>query len=91
MKILFLLALSLLSKCDTVCDEVTLLNELRQDIVDNGKLDCTRSARKPKGEVEETNDQRKNRLAAVWDSDCSFEAHYDWHSKLKTTYNMDTG
>ena len=32
--------------------------------------------------VEETAEMMKNRMAAVWDSDCSFEAHYDWHSKL---------
>jgi len=45
-------------------------------------LDCGRSPRKPTPDVEETNEMMKNRLAAVWDSDCSFEAHYDWHTKL---------
>ncbi len=56
MKLLLLISLLWLSSCDTVCDEVTLLNELRQDIVDNGKLDCTRSPRKAKAEIEETNE-----------------------------------
>ena len=68
---------------DTVCDKQTLLAELRADILDNGKLDCTRYSRKPAPDVEETKDQAKNRAAAIWDSDCSFEAHYDWHTKIK--------
>jgi hypothetical protein len=77
--------------CDAVCDENTLITELRQDIIDNGKLDCTRSARIPSPEIEESGEQRKNRLAAVWDTDCAFSANYDWYSKLKTVYGMNKG
>ena len=53
-KIIILISTFILLKADTVCDEVTLLNELRQDILDNGKLDCTRYARKATPDVEET-------------------------------------
>ncbi len=85
---LFLLPLSL---GDAVCDENTLITELRQDILDNGKLDCTRYARVPSAEIEESAEQRRNRLAAVWDTDCAFTANYDWYSKLKTVYGMNKG
>jgi hypothetical protein len=85
---IFLLPLWL---CDAVCDENTLITELRQDIIDNGKLDCTRYPRVASPNIEESAEQRKNRLAAVWDTDCAFTANYDWYSKLKTVYGMKKG
>jgi hypothetical protein len=45
-KIFLLLSILAFYKADTVCDETTLLNELRADIIDNGKLDCKRYPRK---------------------------------------------
>jgi len=33
--------------CDSVCDEKTLKLELKQDIEDNGILDCLRTISKP--------------------------------------------
>ena len=39
----------------------------------------------------ETDDQRKRRLEAAWDTDCAFEADYDWMKPLKKFYCLRTG
>ncbi len=88
MKIALILLSLLFSfiSCDAVCTEVVLKEELAQDIKDDNKLDCLRKVRpKPESEDEE---QLKNRLAAVWDSDCAFEAEYDWTKYLKQNYGF---
>jgi hypothetical protein len=36
-------------------------------------------------------EMRKNRIAAVWDSDCSFEADYDWLANVKAIYHLERG
>lgn len=77
--------------CDAVCDENTLITELRQDVADNNQLDCLRYIRDPPKDHEETPEEKKNRVAAVWDSDCSFEADYDWLSRLKEIYGLENG
>ncbi len=56
-----------------VCSEDELIRELYEDIIDNGKLDCLRRSATPNG-ADETEEQRKKRLAAEWNSDCSFES-----------------
>ena len=33
--------------------------------------------------LKENEDMRRTRIAACWDSDCSFEATYDWMAVLK--------
>ena len=66
---------------DAVCDETTLITELKQDIADNNKLDCLRVPRDPPSDKEESENEKKLRIAAAWDSDCSFEADYDWVSR----------
>ena len=76
---------------DAVCDENTLITELRQDIADNHQLDCLRYIRDPPTDHQESPEEKKNRVAAVWDSDCSFEADYDWASRLKDIYGLDNG
>ena len=40
---------------------------------------------------EETDEMKRVRIAAVWDSDCAFEADYDWASRLKDLYGLDKG
>jgi len=69
-----------LIKSDCVCDLETLLLEIKQDIADNGMLDCLRVINPPHF-VEETEKQKNLRLAAQWDTSCSFEADSDWMTK----------
>ena len=58
------------------CTQDKLIRELLEDLQDNGKLDCLRSSNNVDA-GEETEDQRRRRIAANWDSDCSFEAESD--------------
>eukprot|EP00742_Colponemidia_sp_Colp-10_P012656 GILJ01014241.1.p1 GENE.GILJ01014241.1~~GILJ01014241.1.p1 ORF type:complete len:231 (+),score=39.67 GILJ01014241.1:27-695(+) len=80
-------------RADAVCSEDELITELRQDIEDNGKLDCLRDVCPPQGE-EEDEMTRNKRLAAQWDSDCAFEAEgageADWFAKLQNFYGVRT-
>lgn len=95
MKSLFLIIILanilLISRQDAVCTESILLTELLQDIADNGKLDCLREPLPAPTDHIETDDERKKRKEAVWDTDCSFEADYDWLSILKRNYGLKTG
>ena len=51
---------------EVVCSEDELIRELKEDIEDNGKLDCLREMLGPDGKPIET--------PAIWNSDCSFES-----------------
>jgi hypothetical protein len=77
-----------------VCSEDELIRELYEDIIDNGKLDCLRKSATPNG-ADETEEQRKKRLAAEWNSDCSFEADNtgstNWVSKLINSFQLKKG
>ena len=68
-----------------------MITELLQDIRDNGKLDCLRKAISPPNDRTESEDERKKRLEAAWDTDCAFEADYDWLKPLKERYGLKTG
>ena len=83
---IFLIALI---KSDSVCDEETLILELKQDLEDNGILDCLRVIKPPNGVIE-TPEQKNKRLAAQWDTSCSFESTYDWLSSLKKNFGITT-
>ena len=61
------------SKAQVVCSEDELIRELREDIDDNGKLDCLRVSLSPMDQ-DESEEQKAKRIASQWDSDCSFEA-----------------
>lgn len=74
--------------CVAVCDLATLKMELIQDINDNGMLDCQRSV-SPARNNNEPEEQKNKRLAAQWDSSCSFEATQDWQNQLKRYYGID--
>ena len=78
-------------KSDSVCTESTLVTELIQDIKDNGKLDCLRIPLNPPSDRNESEDERKLRLEGAWDTDCAFEADYDWLKTLKEVYGLKTG
>jgi hypothetical protein len=65
-----------------------LTTELKQDLQDNGVLDCLRSIPPPNGSGEDE-DAKNLRLAAQWDTDCSFEAEYDWMSAISETFKID--
>jgi hypothetical protein len=67
---------------DAVCDKATLLAELRQDLADNNILDCLRIINPPHNHEEDMT-QSNLRLAAQWESDCAFEADYDWQAAIK--------
>jgi len=86
--LLFLLFVSFpFAKSDAVCDLELLLLELKQDMDDNGILDCLRIIQPPSGVVE-TPEQINKRLAAQWDSSCSFESSLDWFTPLKNTFEV---
>ena len=78
-------------KSDAVCTEQTLLTELQQDIADNGNLDCLRKPLPPPTDKQETEDETKKREEAKWDTDCAFEADYDWVKQLKDNYGLKSG
>ena len=71
-----------------VCDLATLKMELLQDIMDNGMLDCQRKPGQPVV-INESEEQKNKRIAAQWDSKCSFESSQDWKSELQRYYGID--
>ena len=72
---------------DSVCDLNTFIVEVKQDLADNGILDCQRVIDPPHF-VEETEDQKNLRIAAQWDTSCAFEANNNWIDKLKRNYEI---
>jgi hypothetical protein len=94
--VLCFLFLSLVSftKSQTVCSLDELIRELYEDLIDNGKLDCLRKSATP-NEADETEEQKQRRVAAEWDSDCSFEADGTgaaaWLPKLLNNYQLKKG
>jgi hypothetical protein len=80
-------------KNQVVCSLDELIRELYEDLADNGKLDCLRKSVSPY-ESYETEDQRRMRKDAEWNSDCSFETDnnspYHWLNKLKTNYGINS-
>lgn len=66
---------------DAVCDKKTLVAEIKQDLRDNKYLDCRRVNPIPH-KVEETEIEKNYRLAAQWDSDCSFEGSDNWKNDM---------
>ena len=83
---IFLFALAPV-KSDSVCDLETFLLEVKQDLKDNGMLDCLRVI-EPPNFVVETEDQKNMRLAAQWDTACAFEAENDWMKLIKDHYKI---
>jgi len=69
------------SVADAVCTERLLRMELKQDLADNGILDCSR-VNPPAHFKSESIDEQNRRLAAQWDTDCSFESDSNWPSQL---------
>jgi hypothetical protein len=77
-----------------VCSLDELVKELKEDILDNGKLDCLRKSATP-NEANETEQQKIRRIKAEWNSDCSFEAEGNsnshWLPKLMEIYGLEKG
>jgi hypothetical protein len=81
---------------DVVCSEAELNRELREDIQDNGKLDCLRQSYNSDGTPIVGN-------AADWNSDCAFEAESTsnlfefyilgghWKTRLLRNYGLTKG
>ena len=105
--VFLLLTISPLSQAQVVCSEDELIRELREDIEDNGKLDCLRVSLNPVDQ-DETEAQKARRIASQWVSDCSFEAENtglsfinlrilfflgegDWFQKLQQNYGLKKG
>jgi hypothetical protein len=74
---------------DAVCDLELYILELKQDLEDNGILDCLRKIEPPNGVIE-TLDQKNKRLLAQWDTSCSFESSYDWLVNFKNIFGITT-
>ena len=93
MKIILLLFITLVSyiNSDAVCTDLMWINELKQDIAYNGKLDCLRVPLPPPKDHTETEEEKRKRIEAAWDTDCAFEASYDWISPLKEKYGLKKG
>ncbi len=61
--------------------------ELQQDIEDNGMLDCLRVVEAPHSYLE-TEEEKNKRIASQWDSECAFEADYDWIKPLRDLHGI---
>lgn len=87
--VLLLFSISLISfiKNDSVCDLETLKLEILQDISDNKMLDCQRKINPPHSVIE-SEEERNLRIAAQWDTSCSFEADSLWIEELKKNYKV---
>ena len=90
---LLLITLNLISSHlqDSVCTESTLIIEILQDLKDNNRLDCLRDPLPPPRDRLESEEETLIRLNAAWDTDCSFEADYNWLSILKRNFALSTG
>ncbi len=89
--IILLISLLQKTKQDAVCTEAMLLTELLQDISDNNKLDCLREPLPTPTDHVESEDEKRKRIEAAWDTDCAFEADYDWITPLKKLYGLKSG
>ena len=78
-------------KADSVCTTQTLISELAQDILDNGKLDCLRKPLPAPRDKPELPIEKKRRLEGAWDTDCAFEADYDWMKITRERFGLRTG
>ena len=77
--------------CDSVCSAQQLIDELIQDIKDNNKLDCLRKPLPGPKDRQESTEEKKARIDAAWDSDCAFEADYDWLSPMRERFGLKSG
>ena len=68
------------------------MQELKEDIEYNGKLNCLRESF---AVPDESEDQKRKRELAMWDGDCSFEAENiedaDWLKFLQSNYGLTSG
>jgi hypothetical protein len=90
--ILFALCYVNFVRTEVVCSEDELVREIIEDLEDNGKLDCLRESL-PLSQNEKP-EQKAKRLAANWNSDCSFEADSDnfhWKLRLEKYYGLTKG
>jgi hypothetical protein len=81
----------LYAKSECVCSEEEFIQELLEDLEDNGKLDCLRESM-PNGK--ETEMEKAKRKAAEWNGDCSFESEsekFPWKTRLEKYYGLTKG
>lgn len=79
-------------KTEVVCSEDELVREIVEDLEDNGKLDCLRESQP--SSPDESPELRAKRIAAHWNSDCSFEAeseNFHWKTRLEKYYGLTKG
>ena len=89
--VLFIFCVGLIKSNEVVCSESELVKELKEDLADNGKLDCLRDSLPVPNE---TNDEKIKRIAANWDGDCSFESDNEeapWNKRLLDIYPIFRG
>ena len=76
---------------EAVCSEYELIEQLKEDLADNGKLDCLRESLPVPGE---SNEDKIKRLQANWEGDCSFESDnqdFPWPLRLTQNYPLVRG
>ncbi len=88
----FILTFTSINSSSSVCSLDILYRELKEDLEDNGKLDCLRvsSSTNPN----ETKEQKQKRVKAQWDSNCAFESEdidgYNWGKEFLKNYSIQS-
>eukprot|EP00801_Mesodinium_rubrum_P007857 Mrub_07870.p1 GENE.Mrub_07870~~Mrub_07870.p1 ORF type:complete len:231 (+),score=81.50 Mrub_07870:48-695(+) len=65
-----------------------LQQELEEDILDNGILDCLRYIPPKNSKLPESPEDSNLRIMAQWTTDCAFEAEYDWKTPFYEAYQI---
>ncbi|MCQ2817649.1 MAG: hypothetical protein MJ252_10325 [archaeon] len=89
--LIFLFSLLSYTQSQIVCSEDELVKEILEDIADNGKLDCLLQSISPK-DKSETESEKRKRISAEWNSDCSFKSNPDfWLNDFLKDYGLTKG
>jgi hypothetical protein len=75
----------------SVCNAQMLIDELIQDLADNNKLDCLLEPLPAPRDRRETPEETAKRIRGAWDTDCAFQASYDWFSIARDRFGIRTG
>jgi len=72
---------------DQVCTIIELFAELKEDFIDNGRIDCLRTPHPAR--ENETHQMALNRIKSAWDSDCAYEGPDSMFDSAKSNYNIE--
>lgn len=86
------ISFTFISSSSHVCSLDILYRELKEDLEDNGKLDCLRVSASTN--PNETKEQAQKRVKAQWDSNCAFESEdidgYNWAKEFLKNYSIQS-